>query len=244
MSWLFSRALVEAFSEASCSDGELSAQLSVMPTAHPFWHKDKPMELSSRFPSGQTLNLLTADRGEELLTSYLAAFPVPTSVRQAVELESTDWKAAYGEKWPGSWARFDRATSSWRTRQRSLAGDWEEFSETWPRSGSMRNGMCFQRPTLAPTICGNESGLLPTPRASDGMKHRIRPASVVRASKRGHAGRLEDWVSLKEEITKNQCVYLNPGWLESLMKWPIEWSALTPLETDKFQEWLQQHGAF
>jgi hypothetical protein len=256
MSWLFSRALVEAceslrsslerveaFSAASCSDGEPSAQLNVMPTQHPFWLKDKTMEASRFSRFGLTCRVLTEDRGAALLTWYLEDFPAKTS-RQPARVEASKASALdSGDKWPESWVKYDRATSSWRTRQRSLAGDWEEFSETWPRSGSMRNGMCFQRPTLAPTICGNESGLLPTPRASDGMKHRIRPASVVRASKRGHAGRLEDWVSLKEEITKNQCVYLNPGWLESLMKWPIEWSALTPLETDKFQEWLQQHGA-
>ena len=32
MSWLFSQALVEEYSDGSCSDGEPSVQLSVMPT--------------------------------------------------------------------------------------------------------------------------------------------------------------------------------------------------------------------
>ncbi len=35
---------------------------------------------------------------------------------------------------------------------------------------------------------------------------------------------------------------LNPTWVEWLMGWPIGWTDLKPLETDKFQEWLQQHG--
>ena len=35
---------------------------------------------------------------------------------------------------------------------------------------------------------------------------------------------------------------LNPTWVEWLMGWPLEWSDLKPLETDKFQQWLQQHG--
>lgn len=30
---------------------------------------------------------------------------------------------------------------------------------------------------------------------------------------------------------------------EWLMDWPIGWSALKPLETGRFQSWLQQHGA-
>jgi len=35
---------------------------------------------------------------------------------------------------------------------------------------------------------------------------------------------------------------LNPEWVEWLMGWPIGATALSPLETDKFQEWQQQHG--
>jgi len=35
---------------------------------------------------------------------------------------------------------------------------------------------------------------------------------------------------------------LNPTWVEWLMGFPIEWTALQPLETAKFQRWLQQFG--
>jgi hypothetical protein len=31
---------------------------------------------------------------------------------------------------------------------------------------------------------------------------------------------------------------------EMLMLWPIEWTDLKPLGTDKFQQWLQQHGNY
>jgi hypothetical protein len=74
------------------------------------------------------------------------------------------------------------------------------------------------------------------------MKHPIRPAKVVKAAKRGHAGRLEDWVAIEENVQLGDRVYLSPDWLESVMQWPIMWSASTPLETAKFQQWLQQHG--
>lgn len=37
---------------------------------------------------------------------------------------------------------------------------------------------------------------------------------------------------------------LNPDWVEWLMGWPIGWTDLKPLETDKFQKWLQLHGEF
>ena len=37
---------------------------------------------------------------------------------------------------------------------------------------------------------------------------------------------------------------LNPMWVEWLMGWPLEWTGLKPLETDKFHLWLQQHGNY
>jgi hypothetical protein len=44
MSWLFSQALVEAFSEATCSDGELSALSSGNPTPQAYLSPDgKPL---------------------------------------------------------------------------------------------------------------------------------------------------------------------------------------------------------
>jgi len=35
---------------------------------------------------------------------------------------------------------------------------------------------------------------------------------------------------------------LNPCWIEELMGWPIDWTDLKPLETVKFQQWLNAHG--
>lgn len=35
---------------------------------------------------------------------------------------------------------------------------------------------------------------------------------------------------------------LNPAWVEWLMGWPIGWTALEPLETDKFLSWSRKHG--
>jgi hypothetical protein len=37
---------------------------------------------------------------------------------------------------------------------------------------------------------------------------------------------------------------LNPEWVEWLMGWPIGWTALEPLGTGRFQEWLQQHSPY
>lgn len=35
---------------------------------------------------------------------------------------------------------------------------------------------------------------------------------------------------------------LNPPWVEWLMGWPIGWTGLEPLATDKFQQWRRSHG--
>ena len=47
MSWLFSQALVEAFSEENSSAGKPCAQLNVMPTQHKFLRNGKTMDASN-----------------------------------------------------------------------------------------------------------------------------------------------------------------------------------------------------
>ena len=64
-----------------------------------------------------------------------------------------------------SFASYDPATSSWRTSSVFLDGEWETFSESWPRSGMTRNGTAYQRSSSVPPIFASESGLLPTPSA-------------------------------------------------------------------------------
>jgi hypothetical protein len=170
MSWLFSQALVEEYSRATCSDGEPSARLSVMLTAQPFWRNDKPMDFSRPSLFGLTLRHLTADRGEALLTLFRAGFPARTSALQARATDSRENAAAFGFRWRESFAKWHPATSTWRTRQHSLLGDLDVYSETWPRWGSMRDGESSAQPTPELRTCASESGLWPTPLASDGAK--------------------------------------------------------------------------
>ena len=74
----------------------------------------------------------------------------------------------------------------------------------------------------------------PTPNASD---HIQRKTSKSWAEQ----GRV-NYVLSNPEITGVTGGKLNPTWVEWLMGWPIGWTDLKPLETDKFQQWLQQHG--
>jgi len=161
MSWLFSRALVEEYSAANCLDGEQSAPLSGNPTPQAYCAPDKMTAFSRLSRFGMTFKPLTADRGQELLTLYLEGFHAKTSAQQERAQALTESAAECGEKWHGSFTKYSPATSSWKTHQCSLAGDLDEFSETWPQWGLMRGGECWEQKTLEQTIRGTEFGLLP-----------------------------------------------------------------------------------
>jgi DNA (cytosine-5)-methyltransferase 1 len=75
-----------------------------------------------------------------------------------------------------------------------------------------------------------------TPRASDGMKNKLRTIS----SDHDCRARLEDQVAQMEGAGG----HLNPTWVEWLMGWPLGWTDLKPLETDRFQAWRRSHGRF
>nr|WP_244191390.1 hypothetical protein [Ralstonia insidiosa] len=163
MSWLFSRALVEAYSPPNCSDGQPSAPLSAMPTPHKFWHNGKTMECSSLSRFGLTCRVLTEDLGEALLTSFLAASRAKTSASLGKAQESMASAADSGRRWPGLLARYSHDLCLWKTAQSSLLGDLDEFSETWPRFGMTRNGVSYQRQTLKLRTSASDFGLWPTP---------------------------------------------------------------------------------
>ena len=177
MSWLFSQALVEVFSGANSSDGEPCAPLSVMPTPHKFWRNDKTMECSNLSQFGLTCAVLTEGHGAELLMSFLEASRARTSAPQGKVRASREPALVSGLNLLGSLARFNRATSSWKTPQCSLVEGLDEFSETWPRWGSMRNGVSWARKTPSGILAirariTNEKGSgsserWPTPRAQE-----------------------------------------------------------------------------
>ena len=166
MSWLFSQALVEEYSEGISLDGAQSAQSSGKPTQQAYCAPDKMTAFSRLSRFGMTFKPLTESRGEELLTLYLEDFRARTLAAPERELESKDKKVECGRNSQELLARYDPSTSLWRTAQCSLLEDLEQCLETWPRWGSMRNGACYQQPMLAQIILENEFGLsvkYPTP---------------------------------------------------------------------------------
>lgn len=100
--------------------------------------------------------------------------------------------------------------SSWRTLQVCLNGGLETFSETWPRSGMMRNGKCYPRRPLVPATKERGSLLLPTPQARDWKGAGRQSWSLPR---------------LLREIHGKSC-YPSPQLYEAVMMFPVMWTEL------------------
>lgn len=240
MSWHFSRALVAEYLEVSSWDGERSAQWNVTPMHGMCSSPAKTTARSRPSQSGMMYAHSTADLGAAVLTWYLEAFPAKTSALLAAALESPERNRVYGPKWLGSFARWDRATSSWRTPQCSLLAGLDEWSETWPRWGMMRTGACWALPTPALPTREKEFGFWPTPQASDSMRARMRVESFrkVHADSRGGRSYLGRILAHEEGLSQSA------AFSEWLMGWPSGWTDCAPLGTDKFREWLHSHAAF
>jgi hypothetical protein len=71
----------------------------------------------------------------------------------------------------GSLARWDHASSSWRTSQASFGWDCPTFSGDWPTSGSMRSGACFRQRESVPLTSASEPSSWPTPQSRDWKSH-------------------------------------------------------------------------
>jgi hypothetical protein len=90
-----------------------------------------------------------------------------------------------------------------------------EFSGTWPRSGMMRNGTAYQLEQSVPRTDEIGFGLLPTPTSSDAKAY--------------HSD-LKRFDSLSVELRKRYGYpsYPHPRFVEWMMGFPTEWTALKP----------------
>lgn len=94
--------------------------------------------------------------------------------------------------------------SSWRTcpacSVQTVVKPSGKSSTRFPKSGRLRNGHVYERPTLAPlTVVTGGSALLGTPRAGQGMASPLRDPKAIG---KPH-GRLEDQIALLKTPTAN-----------------------------------------
>ena len=176
MSWHFSQALVAAYSAENSSGGKPCAPSSGMATPATYCSHGKTTVPSKPSRYGMTCKPLTDTHGEAVLTWFREAFLAKTFQPLEKAQELTESEAGCGDTWRESLARFDRDSSSWKTPQCSLLAGLDEFSETWPRWGMMRDGECWAQSMPAHLIAEIEYGLSetwPTPRSCSAMASKI-----------------------------------------------------------------------
>mgnify|MGYP000862414219 CR=1 FL=1 len=129
-----------------------------------------------------------------------------------------------------SLARWDRATSSWRTSQLCLLEGSTPFSERWPTSGTMRSGQLYARPTWAPRTDASASSSShgwPTPQSHDAVGGKT-PAQVLAMRERTGAGVsnlnevAETWATPTADDANN--VTRTSGQMQSLARDTTAWA--------------------
>lgn len=265
MSWLISRALYEnlhclpepvaASSEENSSGGERSAPSNGSHIPQAYCAPDKMMQFSRLSRFGMTFKPLTADRGEELLMSFREGFPAKTSAPQEKVTDLTGNAQECGSTWRGWSAKFDPDSSLWRIAQCSLLEGEPESLQTLPRSGMTRGGLLWELPMSERRTNATDSGLLPTltvrgnynrkgasKTSGDGLATALRKLPTFCA---------RDWKdrASPSEYNRNEprlaAIFggpLNPMWCEWFMGFPLGWTELRPLVTDKSHCVLQKHG--
>lgn len=347
MSWTYLPESVAAPSPQNTSSAGAPSATSKTPPTPPRSSKLASATASSMTPpSGTTRAHSTGDPGVDAWISSLLASRASHSAPQASDSLALI-HATSGQTPAALLTKYDPLTSSWKTSQGSLPlFDVKEngltqptlgvYSQTWPRAGTMLDGIVYQLQPLVPPTREIVSGLLPTPvksdseRASktyprgnptllgaaalwptpttpgggrvvpddaqwrgkttaytqDGRKIQVGLDTAVRRwptptvtgnhNKKGasptsgdglatavkqfptptardckapgkagyNAPNRQGGPSLPQAIAVQTGGKLNPNWVEWLMGWPIGWTDLQPLATDKFQQWLQSFGNY
>ncbi len=228
MSFTFLLEEEEESTAASYLDIPLSVRLKLGHTSEKSYSKDSEMEFSQSSQSGMMLKHSMENLGEELM-QYVEGSHAATFLPLEIGLESKERKADYGARCSESFAKFDPNTFSWRTSQKSLFEEWEEFLETWPKAGMMLNGTVFRlEPWERDTTAKDFSLWVGTP-----------TAEMAQRSKNFLSGRTAAANSTPSELVGSTP---HPEWVEELMGFPIGATAMKPLEWPKFQQWLNSHG--
>lgn len=187
------RALVEASSEASYSATVPSRRLKSHDTDGKCYCGASSTACYPCSQSGMTSEPSTADGGVGLWIALLRASRASRSLSLASSEERPTPETS-GPMLRESFARYDRPSRSWRTSQVSLLTNTDdEFLQSWPSQGLMRDGVVSRLPTAERPISGNDFGFWPTP-----QKHDAVPGNPERVGRYGtkHGGRnLNDWAA-------------------------------------------------
>lgn len=253
MSWHYLQEGAEACWDPSSSDGPPSALARSIPTRATSCSRDSATGCLSGSPSGTTYARSTDTPGAAALTSYPADSPARTFRPQAEEKVFPGLSRAFGLRCSESLARFGLASSLPKTPRFSALEAWTSSSKGLPAWGIAFAGECSElitsvRRTSAaacgswptPTTQGNE--LCPSMQKHPGhqplvtaLKALPTPTAKLYGNNRGgSAGRTGKIRPSLETLFGGVSLALR----EWMLGWPIGWTALGSLETDRFRMWL------
>lgn len=249
MSYIYLQEQGEESSVESFSDINHVVLLSWMTTQEKSSFKGSATAVCHGFLSGTTSLPLTQNHGEGLQMLSVEDSPAKTSAQQEQAKDLKVIGQDFGLKCEGSFARWNPSSSLWKTRQYSLFGGLESFSETWPQWGIMHNGECWELQMSACVIAENEFGYLPTVMHSEATMHVGGPLrsreTWQNTSKLSHRliGLWMKWKARESNARHRESkAVCHPIFAEWMMGWPIHWTDLRELATDRFHKWLRSHG--
>lgn len=176
---------------------------------------------------------LKGDDNWKIQISSLEDSPVKTSQWQEKEKVLQEIDQACGKNFIGSFARLDPSTLLWKTctacwlqrKKPRLKHRLEQYLQTFPSQGMMRNGVLYQRKMWEQPTNEQEYLLLPTPTLSARDWHSTRYCEKV--WKRKNYRPLNEFVykmtnkSLYSKVSASGV--LNPNWCQWYMGFPPNW---------------------
>jgi hypothetical protein len=163
MSWHYLRVQEEESLQDICSGGELLQPLKSKITHAEFYCNGKLMDSYLDSLSGTTFAHSMENLGEEKLMLSQADSLAKICQQQEKAQDLMESDQDFGEKWQGSFAKYNPDTHSLRTPQCLLFEDSTEFCAILPKWGLMRDGELWEQQTLVQSTREIESGLSPTP---------------------------------------------------------------------------------
>ena len=162
MSWHYSLALVEEFSERGLLVTASSVRLKTNRTASRSCFGDKRTGRSTPSQSGMTFDHLMVNLGMAASMSCLLDSPANPSPKQDSNEEKTTTET-FGLIQRESLARYDQELSSWRTHPDCFGSTEPLSSVTLPAWGMIVSTELYQREKPERDISGSDGGAWPTP---------------------------------------------------------------------------------
>jgi len=239
MSWHFSRVQVEEFSQVNSLGIESFAPSRTMLTPQGYCCSAKMIKSLPRSRYGMTLEHLMEESGEVLLTwfredSLAKVSPLPAKGQGYKREQGQDC----GLSFQGLLEKSKQSGFGLKTLPSLSDGEWVLSSLTFPKWGTMRNGVYWEVETLEGQASERECGFLPTPTSTDWKRTPMKTNYAYRPMTRGTSDTLAQWAVRESGLPHARLV---PDLWEWVLSWPLMWTGLEPLVMVKYLSWRLRH---